>query len=872
MIFTKGMRRRILKTKRLFSFIISFSFLLFVTQLIQAATLSVPSTQYPTVQSAVDAANAGDTIILQAGTTFTEAVVLKYKAGSDYITIQSSALSSLPPDGQRVNPSYAQYMPKIAPPSGGGSAISTEITTNGPTHHYRLLGIEVAQPNVNLVYSLITFGSGDSDQNTLAKVANHFIVDRCYIHGHPDGELRRGITLNSSYTDILNSYIADVHQVGNDTQAIGGWNGPGPYTIKNNHLEGAGENVLFGGSDPWIQNLVPSDIEIRQNYFYKPPAWRNRVPSWSVKNNFELKNARRVLIDGNIFENCWIGGQHGEAVVFTARNQNGTAPWSILEDITFTNNIIKRVYNGFFIRGKDDTYTSQQSKNITIANNLLTEINPEIWCAGEPDCTNSSTGKFFYSLQEMENVTVNHNTSIQSGSIMEVENVTTGLVYQNNLHPHGSYGVASPAGIGNPALTTYFPNYIFLKNVIIGIDDYYQASWSSRYPANNFFPLDFSGVGFVDYTNPDVLQRNYRLTSTSPYHNQGTDGKDVGADFDALNAATCGVITGLLCATTPEGQTPYPGSNAPNLPTTLEVENFDNGGEGVAYHENFGNTSSGVYRSNPVESVDVQARSTASNGYAVFEASAGEWLEYTINASNAGIYDIDVAYASKFNNGKFHVEIDGIDVTGQMTANSTGNWRTFQTLSKTGVSISAGQHIVRLAFDSNSPNSCNCVVGNFDKIQFKTSTASSNVIWQDIQGTTSNGGTITHAGTYYYGKAKSQQVITAPGYFEWTHNGNEDVWVGLGIDGTITANTTQQDLPYSFSGSIREYNVWKEDGSPVAGDRLRIEITSNGTVNFKKNRQLVYTSLTPANGSYRLFFMVQAITGNGISNAAFGNN
>src|SRR5690606_23447694 len=98
----------------------------------------------------------------------------------------------------------------------------------------------------------------------------------------------------------------DFMEVGNDSQAIAGWNGPGPFKIVNNYLEGAGENIMFGGATPRIEGLVPADIVIRGNHFHKPLRWRIGDPSyegipWSVKNLFELKNARRVVIDGNIF-------------------------------------------------------------------------------------------------------------------------------------------------------------------------------------------------------------------------------------------------------------------------------------------------------------------------------------------------------------------------------------------------------------------------------------------------------------------------------------------------------------------------------------------------------------------------------------------
>ncbi len=94
----------------------------------------------------------------------------------------------------------------------------------------------------------------------------HLIIDRCYVHGDPDVAARRGVDLNSKHTAIVDSYFSDWKEPLDDAQAIAGWNGPGPYKIVNNYLEASGENVMFGGDDPTITNLVPSDIEIRLNY------------------------------------------------------------------------------------------------------------------------------------------------------------------------------------------------------------------------------------------------------------------------------------------------------------------------------------------------------------------------------------------------------------------------------------------------------------------------------------------------------------------------------------------------------------------------------------------------------------------------------
>ena len=65
------------------------------------------------------------------------------------------------------------------------------------------------------------------------------------------------MALNARRAAVIDSYLADFKEVGADSQAIAGWNGPGPFGIANNYLEAAGENVMFGGADPAIDGLVP---------------------------------------------------------------------------------------------------------------------------------------------------------------------------------------------------------------------------------------------------------------------------------------------------------------------------------------------------------------------------------------------------------------------------------------------------------------------------------------------------------------------------------------------------------------------------------------------------------------------------------------
>jgi hypothetical protein len=148
-------------------------------------------------------------------------------------------------------------------------------------HHWRFVLLEL-QGMADGDGDNLTLGSGSSAQNSLSQVPHDLVVDRCYIHSDPVNGQKRGIALNSAATSVTGSYISDCKRIGQDAQAIAGWNGPDPFTISNNYLEGAAENLLFGGADPVIPEPVPSDIRITSNLISKPVRWRSE--KWQVKN------------------------------------------------------------------------------------------------------------------------------------------------------------------------------------------------------------------------------------------------------------------------------------------------------------------------------------------------------------------------------------------------------------------------------------------------------------------------------------------------------------------------------------------------------------------------------------------------------------
>ena len=475
-------------------------------------------------QAALNTARPGDVIALEAGATFAGPFTLPNKQGSGWLTVRSSAPdSSLPPPGTRIDPAYAAVMPKLVAASG------SVITTASGAHHYRFVGIEIRPSEGNFLYNLVQLGYRE---RSLDDLPHHIIFDRCYLHGDPKKGSRRGIALNGKSVAVIDSYLSDFKEVGADSQAIAGWNGPGPFQIMNNYLEAAGENVMFGGADPAIPDLVPSDIEIRRNHFSKPPAWRIGDPAyqgvpWTVKNLFELKNARRVHIEGNLFEHNWAHAQSGLAILFTVRNQDGSAPWSVVEDVTFIHNIVRHAASGIYILGRDDNHPSRQTKRILIQNNLFDDIG---------GVKRGGGGRLFQMVQETEDVVIDHNTAFQSSNIITAEGKHNRFRYTNNISLHNEYGmIGSGTGVGNPSLTTYFPDAIVRRNVIIGGN-------AGHYPRDNFFPASLDAVRFLGGGGS-----RYCLARSSRYKSAATDGKDVGVDFDALAAAMGKPQIGIHC-------------------------------------------------------------------------------------------------------------------------------------------------------------------------------------------------------------------------------------------------------------------------------------------------------------------------------------
>jgi hypothetical protein len=314
--------------------------------LAEAANRTVCSSgcQYTDLQAAIDAAVPGDTILLRAGQTFVGNFTLRNKGttSTQYITIRSDAPDSdLPPAGVRLIPEgrSGANTPKnrLARLLGkGGTYGSTPVLkTAAGAHHYRLMFLDI-DGAANLGYeTLVMFGSGTT--SVLSELPSNIIVDRVWLHGHPVLGMKRGIYLNARSSDVLNSYFEDFFSF-SDSQAILGTNGPGPFKILNNHLEAAGENIMFGGEDPKITNLVPSNILIRGNYMVKDEAkWRKPILGTPGKPSASASSTTGALTAGThyfkVTAMIYAGGGYGysasspEVAVTASAGKSVTLSW-----------------------------------------------------------------------------------------------------------------------------------------------------------------------------------------------------------------------------------------------------------------------------------------------------------------------------------------------------------------------------------------------------------------------------------------------------------------------------------------------------------------------------------------------------------------
>lgn len=519
------------------------------------------------LQNALDRAQCGDTIQLQAGTTFTGTFVLPAKPCDDrhWIVIRTSAPDSeLPPSGSRLTPCYAGVASLPGrPPLNCASTKVVTARLEGKTNegairfapganHYRLIGLEITRPpatsKLPIVYQIAA-----ATENS---AADHIIFDRIWGHGTPQDETAHGIRLNGiTYAAVIDSTLTDFHCIARsgsctDSQAISGGNGSlpaGPFLIENNFLEAAGENIMFGGGNGTV---TPTDITIRRNYLFRPLTWHRGEPgfiggpdgnAFIVKNNFELKVGVRVLFEGNILENSWGGfSQDGFAILLTPRNGAPT-PSTEVTDVTIRYCLVRHTGSGMQIANPAGEPTpSVAGERYSIHDVIFGDINRERF-EGHGNLAQISMSPK-PGTPVLRHVKIDHVTAFPRHVMLAIGGPLpvqmSDFTFTNNLASSGEYALSStgapcsdiprqrdPASI----VSNCFRIADFRNNLIL---DEQGASW----PKGNFLVKNAKAAGMSDFKAGD-----YRLSPSSKYKGKATDGKDIGADVSAVEAAIAGV-------------------------------------------------------------------------------------------------------------------------------------------------------------------------------------------------------------------------------------------------------------------------------------------------------------------------------------------
>ena len=466
------------------------------------------------LQAALDAAQPGDTLRLDAAGTWSADYLLPVKSGDGQITITTSNLETLPLAGNRVTEEQSLALPRI----------KGHIKTMPRSSHYTFRGVRIEAYADYYTGGLVDFGGQGINNDIVVNVAEDlprdFTIDRCWLAADPGWGGKRGVYANCAGFIIRDSVVKDFFSDSQDSQAIGCTNGPGPFIVENCYLSATGENIMFGGACPSIPGLVPSDITVRHCWLHKPESWRAqkaqredlvsasrlhlvrhpRRPglyrlksyNYAVKNLFELKNAKNVRVENCILEGCWSDAQAGFAVQLTVRTcEAGNYDWATVSDVLIQNCLIISEC-GINVLGTDGARdncppppTAGTAYNLVFRNNDVRAS----WC--------------WQIMSEAHDILIERNSCDHNyGAMMAFDSVPgaemmTRLKVQGNRFSFGSGIAGSGAGPGSQALDMYFDEWLFAGNAIHSVPT--SEMWWIADGTGNWYPADNL---YTDATTP----------------------------------------------------------------------------------------------------------------------------------------------------------------------------------------------------------------------------------------------------------------------------------------------------------------------------------------------------------------------------------
>ncbi|RAG85916.1 coagulation factor 5/8 type domain-containing protein [Streptacidiphilus pinicola] len=507
------------------------------------------------------------------------------------------------------------------------------------------------------------------------------------------------------------------------------WIPPGTFYLKGTQGLTA-QGITIAGAGIWYSTIY-RDVPLPNN---TPLAALFDLTSDTVQ-DFHLDSdaTSREMVDGGggamdtsgtnwVADDIWT--QHTESGFWasgtggTVENCRVTAVWadginlnnvslgnSVGNNLTATNN---------FVRGTGDDSMAINSVNYN---------------------TDSSGNKTYYT--PMSHITMTHNTviapwggkgiGIYGGSNQDVENnyiadtaryiglgagrfgvngndLLTATVNGNTVVRSGGNGYSQ----GQPALQ--IGNGGDGQNV--GVVDHVTAE------NNTVLDALYDGIGFSTSTN--TLLQNNTVTSpwrngiviAPPYYPAPTGSANItGNTVTGLGSGTSPYLdnssgfTATLSGNswqgggTPEG--PFGGS-AVAVPGTVQAENYDTGGQGVAYDVSSVNGTADSYRS---DGVDLETTTDTGGGYDLGWTGGGQWFRYTVDVAAAGTYTVSLRLAapSAVTDALHLSDASGANLSGNIDIPATGGWQNWTTVT-TQVTLPAGQQTLTLDQDNGGWN------------------------------------------------------------------------------------------------------------------------------------------------------------------------
>jgi titin len=401
-----------------------------------------------------------------------------------------------------------------------------------------------------------------------------------------------------------------------------------------------------------------------------------------------------LVVRGNLFRNNNQNGPHSGRALYS----DGSISGGVLQNVVIDNNAF--VGN----KGWDPTFQVQPAigfeallqttvqTNIRVTNNIF-----------------DNNGKHFLAYNA-SNITIQGNWfqeswDTTSAGIRFEGGVRDVLIRDNNIYGSGARGLRiDRKGSSGSNYNFTITNNNFFRNGIDGGAENAAILTGESSTTSTQVVLD----------GPVNVAGNWWGSSNGPGGDWGTP-LGSGDKIWTRNAGNrANVIGAGSFATSPvvERQGPFWGT--PSVTNfNIQFEDQDQGGSGVAYNDTTSSNSTGALHH--YEGVDLQTTTDTGGGYSVGTVKAGEWLEYTMNVTAAGTYTFQARVASSGAGGNFHLEINGVNISGTITVPNTGSSSTWQTISKTGVNLPAGTFVLRVAFDTNPSGGS---TGNFNWFKF----------------------------------------------------------------------------------------------------------------------------------------------------------